>query len=386
MDQPIQASLDALRRYVESQGFKGHDPYDALNSPVVRALSMKSKYLRIAATQLLRRSPVNIRPLLLTRPGHNPKGLGLFLWGYSRLYRLAHDPACLSHINRLLELLQETASQGYSGLAWGYDFPWQSRAFYLPRYTPTIVNSSFIGHALLDTFAATGMTQCRDMALSIGSFILNDLNKTHYDDMLCFSYTPRDHYCVHNANLLGASLLVRLHSEKASEPFRSAALAALRYSVHHQRADGSWRYSEKEGSHWVDSFHTGFNLQALKYAVAHPDFGCFREALTKGHRYYVDHFFLEDGTPKYYQNRTYPIDIHSAAQAIAYLSGGEEQDLALARTVATWMIGNLQDPDGYFYFRKTPWFINKIPYMRWSQAWAFHALTELVAQTERRLQ
>ena len=32
----------------------------------------------------------------------------------------------------------------------------------------------------------------------------------------------------------------------------------------------------------------------------------------------------------------------------------------------------------YFYFRKGRFLTNRIPYMRWSQAWAFHALTEYV--------
>jgi hypothetical protein len=38
---------------------------------------------------------------------------------------------------------------------------------------------------------------------------------------------------------------------------------------------------------------------------------------------------------------------------------------------------------GFFYFRKGRFLMNRIPYMRWSQAWAFHALTEfLLAKRE----
>jgi len=36
---------------------------------------------------------------------------------------------------------------------------------------------------------------------------------------------------------------------------------------------------------------------------------------------------------------------------------------------------------GYFYFRKGRYLTNKIPYMRWGQAWAFHALTEYAVHT-----
>jgi hypothetical protein len=48
----------------------------------------------------------------------------------------------------------------------------------------------------------------------------------------------------------------------------------------------------------------------------------------------------------------------------------------LAEKVMDWMIGNLRDNTGYFYYRKGKLMKNKIPYIRWSQAWAFHALTE----------
>jgi len=48
----------------------------------------------------------------------------------------------------------------------------------------------------------------------------------------------------------------------------------------------------------------------------------------------------------------------------------------LARRILKWMTTNMQDPEGFFYFQKHPWYTNRIPYMRWGQAWAFHALTE----------
>ena len=53
-----------------------------------------------------------------------------------------------------------------------------------------------------------------------------------------------------------------------------------------------------------------------------------------------------------------------------------DQYKTLTDDVIRWMLDNMLSPKGYFYFRKTKHFTNKIPYMRWSQAWAFHALTE----------
>lgn len=151
----VTSYLDNLKAYVETTGYAGYDPYDALNSPLLRMLSGRSKMLRIAFTQLLRRSPVNLRPLLGVRKGHNPKGIGLFLWGYAKLYKLHGQDEDLKRIHYLLDLLEGLKSTNCSGNAWGYNFDWQSRAFFRPRGTPTIVNSAFIGHALLDCYEHT---------------------------------------------------------------------------------------------------------------------------------------------------------------------------------------------------------------------------------------
>ena len=57
--------LTRLQAYIEAADFKGYDPYDALDSPILRALSFRRKFLRIAFIQILKRFPVNLRPLIL---------------------------------------------------------------------------------------------------------------------------------------------------------------------------------------------------------------------------------------------------------------------------------------------------------------------------------
>jgi hypothetical protein len=49
----------------------------------------------------------------------------------------------------------------------------------------------------------------------------------------------------------------------------------------------------------------------------------------------------------------------------------------MARKIAGWAIANMQDEKGYFYYQKGRWITNKIPYIRWSQAWMFYALSLL---------
>ena len=380
----VEACLDRLTAYVEAEDYAGYDPYDALNSPLIRRIGAGSKWVRIAATQFMRRSPINFRPLLGIRKEHNPKGIGLFLWGYAKLYAVRRDPRYLERIDYLLGLLDRLRSHGYSGNCWGYNFDWQSRTFFRPKGTPTVVNTAFIGHALIDCYEITGKQIALDMAVPIKDFILNDLHRTHWDDTFCFSYTPVDTAVVHNANLLGASILARLTKYTDDDCLVPAVAASLAYSMRHQRPDGSWFYADTETQRWIDSFHTGFNLQAIRYILDAGLASEYEPAYRRGVEYYAKNFFLPDGIPKYYHDRVYPIDLHAPAQAICFFSleGGKLGDAA--QEIVIWTLGNMSSRRGSFYFRKSRAFANRISYMRWSQAWMFHALAEYVLAADRR--
>ncbi|MFO7972439.1 MAG: hypothetical protein R6U40_11890 [Desulfobacterales bacterium] len=367
--------INALRHYVEASDFAGYDPYDALKSPIIRRLTFGAKYGRIAWTQLFRRLPINLRPILRVPKGHNPKALGLFLGSYVRLYALEKREEYLQKIDYLLDLLRQNVSDGYAGPCWGYDFVWQSRAAFVPAYTPTVVNSAFIGHALLDIADITGNQNALQLAVSIADFIRLDLNQKKENGGICFSYTPVDDNFVHNANLLGASLLIRIYKRTCQTDLKDLALLSLKYSMDHQHADGSWIYAETGFQGWIDSFHTGFNLQAMHYFLKAGEGVEYWKQFEKGVHFYKNKFFEKNGTPKYYHNQKYPIDIHSPAQAIVFFSEIGTQYKTLTDKILKWMLSNMWNARGYFNFRKGKWVTNRIPYMRWSQAWALHALT-----------
>ncbi len=379
----FEKNLLQLQRYIEKEKFRGFDPYDALNSPWLRFLSGEQKYIRIAWTQFMKHCPINLRPLLGIKKDYNPKGLGLFLAGYAKLYQLSSHPHYLSKMKELQELLQKCISPGYSGSCWGYNFDWQSRAFYLPRGTPTIVNSSFIGHALLDAYDASKDISFLEQVLSIPDFLLKDLHQSHTKEGVCFSYTPLDQTTIHNANLLGASLLIRLQKysplSSHSQKWRECALQALSYTMHYQKENGSWSYAQTKFQQWIDSFHTGFNLQSMLYFFDEEEGLKYQENFYRGVKFYQENFFLPDGQAKYYHNRLYPLDIHAPAQAIVFFSRLDRLNReyrAFTTTILEKMIADFQDKKGYFYFQKQALWSHKIPYIRWAQSWAFHALTE----------
>ena len=374
----IKKIIDKLSEWCLTKGFAGYDPYDALNSPLAGIISFGTRSGRIALTQFGRRSPINYRFFLGINQSVNPKALGLFLEGYTKLYSLEPVAETAKTMRLLFAQLLKLRSPDVSGAAWGYNFPWQNRIQLLPRWTPTIVNSSFIGHALLDYYESCKNEEVLDVALTIPKFILNDLKRKTENNDICFSYTPKDTNFVHNANMLGASLLARMAIHYGRTELLDAALSALHYSMKYQHEDGSWFYAETKKQKWIDSFHTGFNLEAvqrfLKLGLA-PEYA---EAYRRGTEFYVNNFFLSDGTPKYYHNRLYLVDIHAPAEAICFFANEGEHYKDLLDRVYHWTMNNMYDTKtGLFYFRKLRYFTIKTPYMRWNEAWAFRALCTL---------
>src|SRR5207302_1787408 len=85
----VQDATMKLLDYCHANDWAGYDPYDALNSQLFRALPfLNTRFSRLVFTQAMKRSPVNLRSLLMIEKTHNPKGLALFLTALLRLRKL----------------------------------------------------------------------------------------------------------------------------------------------------------------------------------------------------------------------------------------------------------------------------------------------------------
>jgi hypothetical protein len=154
------------------------------------------------------------------------------------------------------------------------------------------------------------------------------------------------------------------------------------YSMDAMTDDAMWPYGERSHHRFMDNFHTGYNLVALKSWMDDTGDASWLNSMERAYRRFLKRFWLEDGCPKYYHDNVYPIDIHCSAQGILTclaLADSHPESLPMARKIATWAIENMQDESGHFYYQKTKHFTNKIPYMRWSQAWMFYALARLLS-------
>jgi len=369
-----------LLAYCRTNNWVGYDPYDALNSRVFRTLPfLDFRLARLVLTQSVKRCPVNLRPLLLVPKTPNPKGIALFLSSLVRLSRCGWAEAD-GMIGPMAAKLLSLRSPGESRACWGYNFDWQQRTVLVPKGSPNIICSTSAGNALLDAYEQAPEPAWLSAAVSAAEFILNDLYWRRDGSKASFSYTILGRDEIHNANLLGAAFLCRVGRLSGERRFIEPALEAARYSVARQHNDGSWHYGEAPSQQWIDNFHTGFNLVALRRICEYGQTAEFESSLRRGFDFFRTHFFRKDGAPRYFHDATYPIDIHSVAQSLITLTELRdlgEDNVDLARAVLGWALRNMWDRRGFFYFQKHPRFTVRTSFMRWSQAWMLLALATL---------
>ncbi len=380
----VEQALNELFVWCRARDFAGHDPFDALNSRIFQATPFaRSKTARLVWTQLVKRSPVNVRALAGVPTEKNAKGIALFTLAALSSYRRLKTVEAESDARDLLDELIDLQISGYRGAAWGYNFDWQSRHFFSPRGTPMIVPTAFAVRALLEAAEALHDQRYLEMARSSCGFILHDLNRTvDTDEELCFSYSPIDQTCVFNASLLAAETLASVGAITGETDFCAMAVRAARYVVNRQREDGAWAYGAAANQAWVDSFHTAYLLQSLsKIIESCSEARVFTSALERGYKFWRERFFLADGWPKYYDDALYPADTHSAATAIVTLLELRPLDSeapAVAETIAAWLINNMRDRRGFFHYQRKRFNKTRVPFMRWSQAWTAYALARLL--------
>jgi hypothetical protein len=285
----------------------------------------------------------------------------------------------LKKIHFLAGKLLDLRNTEWSGNCWGYNFDWQARAFFMPKNTPTVVATTFITSALHEAYKITKDPKLLDSILSSCNFVRNDLNRTYNDyEEFAFSYSPKDKSVVFNASLLGSRLLSSVYTLTGESSLLEDAKKSVSFCCRHQHEDGSWAYGTSDIHRWIDSFHTGYNLECIsEYMNASGD-DTFSDNLKKGLEYYLATFFTEEGISKYYNNQVYPVDVHAPAQLVITLSklGKFVENRELMDNVIHWTIRNMQDRKGYFYYQAHRRYCIRIPYMRWSQSWMFYAISE----------
>ena len=373
-------ALMKLDGWIQRANWMAYDPFDGLSSPYASLFAWNNPLLKRVWQQAVRRFPINLRPVLGIKPAMSSKAMGFFAQGYLRLYQTHGEAVFLEKMTFCLEWLMEHRTAGFLGYCWGNHFDYQSRGGSIPRGTPTIVWTGLIAHAFLDAYEALGDKRYLAVAGSACDFILDELGWMDFDEGVVLRYYPKADIRVHNSSMIGASVLARVDALSANPRYRELAERAVRFTVHHQTSHGAWYYGVGPQWEWIDSFHTGYVLEALDAFHRYTGSDTYGASLRRGYSFFVETFFLRDGTPRYYAHKTSPIDIQCASQAIqtlVKLRALHPDSAATAETVANWTISNMQDKTGYFYYRTYPLVTNKTPTLHWGQATMFAALALL---------
>src|SRR5215510_11670715 len=100
----VRHSLDLVQKWVEARAYRGYEPFDGMSS-WARPLAFGNLFAERLLMQLIRQSPINLRPLLGVVPKDSTKGRGYMAWGYLALYRATQSRQYLDKATQCLEWL-----------------------------------------------------------------------------------------------------------------------------------------------------------------------------------------------------------------------------------------------------------------------------------------
>ena len=177
-------SADILERVLDTarnDDFEGSSKHDALNARWLEKLAGTSRPRRLVATQLVMRSPVDVRNLARVRKARNAKGLSLFSRALLSRYRVTGSESYAKEAARPPRLADRApvartsmpAVATLPGMGWGYPYPWQDVGFFAPRNFPNRVVTSFVGQALLDAYETLGDARYLDATADVMRFLLD---------------------------------------------------------------------------------------------------------------------------------------------------------------------------------------------------------------------
>jgi hypothetical protein len=378
----LERAIRRLDSWRVSNGWRGFDPF-GIREKLYEKFGMGEKAigLQTLIADLEKHShferPDLFHELLGDRGYLDPKTFANFGTGYLNLFQATGEKGHLETAKECGRWLIEDSNEREIP-AWGHPFVWYTEAnhYFHKKNNPNIYITSLVAHFLLDLFEATGEEEYGAKAGEAVHYLASLPRLTADSGGICFWYIiDRRELPIHNGNLFVASVLIR----SGSREHTSLAEKAVEYTLSDQNGDGSWYYYGPPRSPkmmWIDSYHSGFILEALHRCNQVLHSSEVETAVRKGLDFY-SRLFGPGGEPQRPGN-PFPQDIHDASQGIiTFCLQGERE---AAERIAGWAIREMQDPEGFFYYRKLgPGKIIRFPYMRWSQAPMFKALSALLA-------
>ena len=384
-------SLVFLDEWIINHHYEGWDPFDALNSRLFEHL--KNPYIRMILIQINKYSVVNLRPALLIETSKDPKGIFLIIQAYSMLYDITKNEEYKDKIRKLLPIFESNSLRDI------YKFDcWASHYFQhvgidkseLEPNSPDIIGTCQAIIALVKSYSLLKENTLKEMAIS-ATHLLFESFLDRSEDGYFFKYTlSEENKIVSNASAQALEAISQILTIYKNENFIEDSKKVVSMLINEQRTDGSWIYSKySNGKERIQlDFHQGYmidGLLAIQPFMRMKDDKNLILCIEKGIDFYEKKLFRKDGRSYYRYPSFYPIDIHNQAQGIitfSKLGKLNHKYLEFAEKITDWTILNMQDPEGYFYYQKHKFSMNKIPYIRWGQAWMLLALATYLNESK----
>lgn len=375
--------LEKLLIWLDRNGLSSYDFADALRSPLLLSLTLRSRFAQRLAIQTVKNCPVNIRPILGITPHVSSQTLALMCSARAWQNHGGQSDVPLKMVKgAAIDLINDRLGS----FSWGLKLYYTTRFVRSTPSTPNLFQTGTAAHALLDAYQVAGDQAFAEAAQKAVDFCFTELGIVDSSAGRYCRYYPGFEAAVYNVNALLAAACTRLACLKVgdSEMSRKRSEDLLTFVLKGQRKDGSWPYAADSNAQWTDGFHTGYILEALGYLLQSPLDKQVRGPLKIGVEFFEQHLIDHDGCPKYYPDSRYPVDIQNCAQALqttARLLPLFDSDIDLLGRMIDCVVRQLFVDDcgeaGYFAASRTRWFKNKTPYVRWGQSPMVLALTHV---------
>ena len=371
-----------MYNWVEKEKYYGWDIYDGLFSPNTNKIV--NPLFRLLVVQLNKYSPINFRTTIGIEKGIDLKGQALFAEAYSKLYKISNNNHYLNSLERATSNILDCSLLDLHGShCWAsHYYPYGSFENKLSPTTPDIIGTCHAIIALLNSYLITGNQNEYTAAKDAVEFVMNNyLVEVGGSSFFKYTNSETPAYIVLNASAQAIEAISFYCKVSGDRKYINECINVVKCIVESQNDDGSWNYSnffDGGCKRTQIDFHQGYIIDGLLSYLQNVEQNTEVEcSINKAVDFYFKEQFRIDGSSFYRLPFQYPIDIHNQAQGIITFSKLIQlrNDFSVfSHKIMEWTIKNMQHKTGFFFYQKWPLVINKIPYMRWGQAWMMLAL------------
>lgn len=380
----MEERITQLHKLMLRHDYKGHDPFDLPNSPLLAWMPGKWRVPQLLLSKFGSRIAPNwVRQTLRVPPIEDPKIYSCCYFAY-RLLGREWNSSAEAMLERLVSMAgkseeTEATETEKATLHWGYDYTWGTLYDGVnPRRASTLVPGAFAMLALLHEVIACSGEKYRQPLRQALRWYANHHRRTGASGTF-LGYFTTSTINTHNANLLGCLALSLGGKLLQDQAYLQLAAEATQTTLLAVRADGFIPYNDHSRGGWTDCFHHLYVVAALQgIAAVNPfvDQHHIQQNVARMMEYYRQQFLRDDGLLNYFPNRLHPIDPHNYAAAAMFeiLTGGQE-GIQHARALLQRLDELAWNPNnGSYTYRQHSNKKDERLFLRWTQVWMLLAL------------